>query len=68
MAEKESKPFQRRSSGLLKIEFQGSRVTSGGGLILVRGSDERLGFGQLIDEPLMSSSAVRRYEAFRLRR
>ena len=37
MAEKESKPFQRSSNGLLKIEFQGSRVTSGSGLILVRG-------------------------------
>jgi hypothetical protein len=32
----------------LKVEFQGSRVTSDGGLILVRELDERLGFSDLI--------------------
>jgi hypothetical protein len=32
----------------LKVDFQGSRVSSEGGLILVRELDERLGFGDLI--------------------
>jgi len=36
----------------LKIDFQGSRVTSDGGLILVRELDERLGFGELIAQHL----------------
>jgi hypothetical protein len=31
----------------LKVDFQGSRVTSDGGLILARELDERLGFGDL---------------------
>ena len=34
----------------LKVDFQGSRVTSDGGLILVRELDERLGFGELIEQ------------------
>jgi hypothetical protein len=36
----------------LKVDFQGSRVTSDGGLILVRELDERLGFGELIAQHL----------------
>jgi hypothetical protein len=36
----------------LKIAFQGSRVTSDGGLILVRELDERLGLGELIEQHL----------------
>jgi hypothetical protein len=39
----------------LKISFQGSRVTSDGGLILVRELDERLGFGELITQHLTDS-------------
>jgi hypothetical protein len=39
----------------LKIDFQGSRVTSDGGLILVRELDERLGFGDLIAQHLTDS-------------
>jgi hypothetical protein len=34
------------------VDFQGSRVTSDGGLILVRELDGRLGFGDLIAEHL----------------
>ena len=30
----------------LKVDFQGSQVTSDGGLILVRELDERLGLGE----------------------
>jgi hypothetical protein len=36
----------------LKVDFQGSRVTSDGGLILVRELDGRLGFGALIAQHL----------------
>ncbi len=43
MGEKENKPFQLSFNGLLKVDFQDSRVTSDGGLILVRELDERLG-------------------------
>jgi hypothetical protein len=52
MGEKENKPFQLSFNGFLKIDFQGSRVTSDGGLVLVRELDERLGLGKLIDEHL----------------
>jgi hypothetical protein len=37
------------------VDFQGSRVTSDGGLILVRELDERLGFGDLIAQHLTES-------------
>ena len=43
MGEKENKPFQLTFNGFLKVDFQRSRVTSDGGLILVRELDERLG-------------------------
>jgi len=36
----------------LMVEFQGSRVTSDGGLILVRELDERLGLSDLIAQHL----------------
>ena len=39
----------------LKVDFQGSRVTSDGGLILVRELDERLGFSELIERHLADS-------------
>ena len=46
---------QSTFNGLLKVDFQGSHVTSDGGLILVRELDERLGLGELIDEHLSDS-------------
>ena len=55
MGEKQTKPFQLSFNGLLKVDFQGSHVTSDGGLILVRELDERLGLGKLIDEHLTDS-------------
>ena len=55
MGEKQTKPFQLSFNGLLKVDFQGSQVTSDGGLILVRELDERLGLGKLIDEHLTDS-------------
>ena len=39
----------------LKVDFQGSRVPSDGGLILVRELDERLGFSELIEQHLTDS-------------
>jgi DDE family transposase len=52
VGESPSQPFQLSFSASLKIDFQGSRVTSDGGLILVRELDERLGFGELIGQHL----------------
>ena len=55
MGEKQNQPFQLSFNASLKVEFQGSRVTSDGGLILVRELDERLGFGALIEQHLTDS-------------
>ena len=55
MGEKQNQPFQLSFNPSLRIDFQGSRVTSDGGLILVRELDERLGFGELIEEHLADS-------------
>jgi len=48
MGEAQNQPFQLSFNPMLKVEFQGFRVTSDGGLILVRELDERLGFSALI--------------------
>ena len=53
MGDKQNQPFQLSFNASLKVDFQGSRVTSDGGLILVRELDERLGFGELIDRHLV---------------
>jgi hypothetical protein len=55
MGEKPNQPFQLSFNASLKVDFQGSRVTSDGGLILVRKFDERLGFSELIDQHLTDS-------------
>ena len=55
MGEKQNQPFQLSFNTSLKVDFQGSRVTSDGGLILVRELDERLGFGDLIAQHLTDS-------------
>src|SRR5712691_8213657 len=52
MGEIQNQPFQLSFNASLKVDFQGSRVTSDGGLILVRELDERLGFGKLIAQHL----------------
>ena len=52
MGEKQNQSFQPSFNASLKIDFQGSRVTSDGGLIQVRELDERLGFGELIEQHL----------------
>jgi hypothetical protein len=43
-------PFSSRFNPSLKVDFQGSRVTSDSGLLLVRELDERLGLSALIAE------------------
>src|ERR1017187_3609405 len=55
MGEIHNQPFQLSFNASLKVDFQGSRVTSDGGLILVRELDERLGFGELIEQHLTDS-------------
>jgi hypothetical protein len=52
VGEKQNQPFQLSFNASLKVDFQGSRVTSDGGLILVRELDERLGLSGLIDKHL----------------
>jgi len=49
VGEKPKKPFQFACKASLKVDFQASRVTSKGGLILVRGLDEPLGLSELIE-------------------
>src|SRR5450830_1184162 len=51
----ESEPFQFTFNGFLKVAFQGSRVTSDAGLILVRELDERLGLEAIMAEHLSDS-------------
>ncbi len=55
MGDKEHKAFQLTFNRFLKVDFQGSRVTSDAGLLLVRELDERLGLGKLIEEYLGDS-------------
>lgn len=55
MGETQNQPFQLSFNASLKIDFQGSRVTSDGGLILVRDPGERLGLGELIEQHLTDS-------------
>jgi hypothetical protein len=55
VGETQEQPFQLSFNSALKVDFQGSRVTSDGGLVLVRELDERLGFGELIARHLADS-------------
>ncbi|MGD0200774.1 MAG: transposase, partial [Bryobacteraceae bacterium] len=55
MGEQQNRPFQLSFNSSLKVDFQGSRVTSDGGLLLVRELDERLGLSELISEHLTDS-------------
>ena len=48
VGEKQNQPFQLSFNPSLKVDFQGPRVTSDGGLLLVRELDERLGLSALI--------------------
>ena len=55
MGELRTESFQFTFNGFLKVAFQGSRITSDAGLILVRELDERLGMETLIAEHLSDS-------------
>ena len=57
MGEGQKQEFQLSFNRFLRVGFQGSRVTSDSGLILVRELDERLGFGELIEQHLTDSRA-----------
>jgi hypothetical protein len=55
VGETQQPPFQLSFNRALRVEFQGARVTSDGGLVLVRELDERLGLSELIDRHLSDS-------------
>ncbi len=55
VVETQNRPFQLSFNSSLKVDFQGSRVTSDGGLVLVRELDERLGLSELVDRHLSDS-------------
>jgi hypothetical protein len=55
VGETQNQPFQLSFNVYLKVDFQGSRVTSDGGLILIRELDEQLGLEKLIAEQLSDS-------------
>jgi hypothetical protein len=55
VGESQNHPFELSLNASLEVDFQGSRVNSDGGLIVVRALDERLGFTELIDQHLTGS-------------
>jgi hypothetical protein len=65
VGESQNQPFQLSFNRFLRVDFQGSRVTSDGGLILVRELDERFGLSGLIGEHLLDSRTGRNTQ-FRL--
>jgi hypothetical protein len=55
VGESQNQPFQLSFNRFLRVDFQGSRVTSDGGLILVRELDEQFSLSRLIREHLVDS-------------
>ena len=55
MGERQNRPFHFSFNSSLKVDFQGSRITSDAGLLLVRELDERLGLSQLISNNLTNA-------------
>jgi Transposase DDE domain group 1 len=55
VGETQNRPFQLSFNSSLRVDFQGARVTSDGGLILVRELDERLGMSALMERHLIDS-------------
>jgi hypothetical protein len=55
VGETQNRPFRLSFNSSMKVDFQGARVTSDGGLILVREVDERLGLRVLIERHLIDS-------------
>jgi hypothetical protein len=64
VGESQNQPFQLSFNRFLRVDFQGSRVTSDGGLLLVRELDERLGLTRFIQNRLVDSRTGRRYYRF----
>ena len=59
MGESQNQLFQLSFNKLLRVDFQGSRVTSDGGLILLLELDQRCGLSGLIGEHLVDSRTGR---------
>lgn len=59
MGESQNQPFQLSFNRFLRVDFQGSRVISDGGLILVREPDEQIGLSGLIGKHLVDSRTGR---------
>ena len=59
MGETQKQPFQLSFNSTLRVGFQGARVTSDGGMILVRELDERLGL--IVTNLTAESRAVVRF-------
>jgi Transposase DDE domain group 1 len=57
VGERQEQPFLLSFNDRLRVDFQGARVTSDRGLLLVRELDERLGFGELIERHLTDDRA-----------
>jgi hypothetical protein len=55
VGETQNRPFQLSFNSSLKVDFQASRVTSDGGLVLVLELDERLRLSELVDRHLSDS-------------
>ena len=55
MGETQQRPFQLSFNSSLRVDFQGARVTSDGGLLVVRELDERLRLNELVDRHLSDS-------------
>jgi hypothetical protein len=55
VGETQNRPFQLSFNSSLKVDFQGLRVTSDGGLVLVRELDKRLSLSKLVDGHLNDS-------------
>ena len=55
MGEEQNRPFQLSFNIILKADFQGSRVTSDSGLILVWELHERLDVGEIVERTLTDS-------------
>src|ERR1700688_3508546 len=55
VGEKQNQPFQLSFNPSLKVDFQGYRVTSDSGLLLVRELDERLELSSLIAENIRTT-------------
>ena len=59
MGENQNQPFQLSFNRFLRVDFQGSRVTCNGGLLLVRELDERLDLTGLLQKHLVDSRTGR---------